>query len=79
MENCGEGLASHSNNAIPPRATVGACFNTCKSAAAPSDGSTGNTAYSDSPAYVFAECKGIQEDVLYLSMVLDVVCTFSCP
>jgi hypothetical protein len=43
-------------------ATVGACFNTCKPAAAPLDGGTGNTAYSDPMAYVFAETKGIQED-----------------
>lgn len=46
--------------ANPDRVTAGVCFNTCTSAAAPLGCSTGNTAYSDSTAYVFAETDGNQ-------------------
>ena len=38
---------------------VGACFNACTSAAALSDGSTGDTAQSDPTAYVYAATKGV--------------------
>jgi hypothetical protein len=54
-KNHGDGLVSHSNNAFLLGATVGACFNTCRSAAVPLEGGTGKTAYSGPAAYVFAE------------------------